>query len=452
MEFVVDNRGKTPPLANSGYEIIETISINGENKFPDYSKVTKYVNRDTYMSWFRKGHPIVGDILISTVGANIGRICIMNENRGCIAQNLIALRAKEVVNSDFLYYLLVSRDIQNNLKALNIGSAQPNLKVPHLLNMDILLPSLYMQEKISNILSSLDKKIQLNTRTNQTLEQIAQAIFKSWFVDFDPVKAKVDVLANGGSQADAERAAMQVISGKTDAELTQMQQTQPDAYKTLEKNTALFPSEMVESELGNVPKGWVIGCIGDIATAKGGYAFKSSQFESKGNPVIKIKNITSAGNIILEDCQCINDQVANVASKFKLSDGDFLMAMTGATVGKIGIYVSDGRCAFVNQRVAKFESKLFNNIPCWYTYNLIRRPDISEKIIGSAQGSAQANISSAGIEQVSIMLPIKELIYLYQSTVSHLYEKWIANHKELLKLQMTRDTLLPKLLSGELEV
>ncbi|MDP9500163.1 restriction endonuclease subunit S [Bisgaard Taxon 45] len=394
------------------------------------------------------------DVLINITGDSVARVALVDKMYlpARVNQHVAILRAvPEILDHRYLKYYLVNLPTQQHLLTLASSGATRNALTKSMLeNLEILLPNINDQRRIADSLEILDNKIQLNTQTNQTLEQIAQAIFKSWFVDFDPVKAKIDAITNGGTHADAERAAMQVISGKTNAELTQMQQTNPDAYKTLEKTAALFPSEMVESELGDVPKGWGIGCIGDIATAKGGYAFKSSQFEQKGNPVIKIKNITSTGNIILEDCQCINDLVANVASKFKLSDGDFLMAMTGATVGKIGIYVSDGRCAFVNQRVAKFESKLFKNIPCWYTYNLIRRSDVSEKIIGSAQGSAQANISSSGIEQVAIMLPIRDLIYLYQSTVSHLYEKWIANHKELLKLKMTRDTLLPKLLSGEL--
>ncbi|MFK3559191.1 restriction endonuclease subunit S [Pasteurella multocida] len=414
----------------------------------------KFISKDMALS-LRKGFAKEGDVLLSHK-ATIGRTALIQSNKFpfiVLTPQVTYYRVKnnKKLNNVYLKNYFDSYAFQSILNQwAGSGSTRAYIGITDQLKLPIVLPPYQEQEKIADILGSFDDKIQLNTQTNQTLEQIAQAIFKSWFVDFDPVKAKIDALANGGTHADAERAAMQIISGKTNAELSQMQQTNLEAYKTLEKTAALFPSEMVESELGEVPKGWGIGCIGDIATAKGGYAFKSSQFEQKGNPVIKIKNITSTGNIILEDCQCINDLVANVASKFKLSDGDFLMAMTGATVGKIGIYVSDGRCAFVNQRVAKFESKLFKNIPCWYTYNLIRRSDVSEKIIGSAQGSAQANISSSGIEQVAIMLPIRDLIYLYQSTVSHLYKKWIANHKELLKLKMTRDTLLPKLLSGEL--
>ncbi|AWB52834.1 TPA: restriction endonuclease subunit S [Pasteurella multocida] len=446
LDALIDYRGKTPTKTGFGIPLITAKVVkNGR-----LEQATEFIAVEDYESWMSRGLPKIGDIVLTTE-APLGEVAQLKDEKVALAQRIVTLRGKDkILQNDFLLYLLQSKNIQEQLEARSSGSTVKGIKQSELRKLTLKIPSFSEQEFISGQLKALDNKIQLNTQINQTLEQIAQAIFKSWFVDFDPVKAKIDILTNGGTHADAERAAMQVISGKTDAELSQMQQTNLEAYKTLEKTAALFPSEMVESELGEVPKGWGIGCIGDIATAKGGYAFKSSQFEQKGNPVIKIKNITSTGNIILEDCQCINDLVANVASKFKLSDGDFLMAMTGATVGKIGIYVSDGRCAFVNQRVAKFESKLFKNIPCWYTYNLIRRSDVSEKIIGSAQGSAQANISSSGIEQVAIMLPIRDLIYLYQSTVSHLYKKWIANHKELLKLKMTRDTLLPKLLSGEL--
>ena len=216
IEFIIDNRGKNPPLSNNGYELIETISINSENKYPDYSKISKFVSKDTYNNWFRKGHPKKGDILISTVGANIGRVSIMNENRGCIAQNLIGLRTdKEKLVPDYLYYFLIKKSTQHTLSSLNIGSAQPSIKVPHLLNILINVPNIQRQEEIANILSSLDEKIELNTQINQTLEQIAQALFKSWFVDFNPVRAKIQALSDGLNLEQAELAAMQAISGKT---------------------------------------------------------------------------------------------------------------------------------------------------------------------------------------------------------------------------------------------
>ncbi|WP_424409488.1 restriction endonuclease subunit S [Pasteurella sp. PK-2025] len=168
------------------------------------------------------------------------------------------------LDKEYLYFLMRSKEYRHHVVSTATGSTVKHTSPSKILSFEFDKPTLEQQKKIAKYLLSFENKIQLNTQTNQTLEQIAQAIFKSWFVDFDPVKAKIEALANGGTLADAEYAAMQVISGKTDAELTQMQQTNPDAYKTLEKTAALFPSEMVESELGEVPKGWGYCKVGDV--------------------------------------------------------------------------------------------------------------------------------------------------------------------------------------------
>ncbi|HHV7111287.1 TPA: restriction endonuclease subunit S, partial [Haemophilus influenzae] len=260
--FIIDNRGKNPPLSDSGYELIETNMISSNNKYPDFDKVTKYVSEDTYNNWFRKGHPKIGDILISTVG-NIGKVAIVNEDKGCIAQNLIGLRVNEKIIAEYLYYFLIKKDTQEQILSLNIGSVQPSIKVPHLLNLEIKIPELLKQKECIQVLSKLDDKIQLNTQINQTLEQIAQALFKSWFVDFDPVRAKVQALSDGMSLEQAELAAMQAISGKTPEELTALSQTQPDRYAELAETAKAFPCEMVEIDGVEVPKGWELSTIGD---------------------------------------------------------------------------------------------------------------------------------------------------------------------------------------------
>ncbi|MFK5131306.1 restriction endonuclease subunit S, partial [Glaesserella parasuis] len=212
---------------------METVSINGSNKYPDYSKITKFVSEETYNTWFRKGHPTSGDILISTVGMNIGDVVIMKSNRGSIAQNLIALRTNNKLNSDYLYYILTSKNIREKIRSLNIGSAQPSLKVPHLLNIEFYLPNIEKQSEISKILNELDEKIEINTQINQTLEQIAQTIFKSWFIDFDPVHAKANARASGQTLEQATQAAMAEISGKNTQELHRLQTANPEQYQQL---------------------------------------------------------------------------------------------------------------------------------------------------------------------------------------------------------------------------
>ena len=186
VEYVVDNRGKSAPVSDKGeYPLIEINAIGGFH--PDYSAIRKYVSGDVYKCWFRAGHPKKNDILLPTVGT-IGIASLMDETEGCIAQNLIALRIKPSVCAEYIYYYLNSDQTKQYLLNLNIGGVQPSIKVPHLLAMPIVLPSYKEQRAIANILLSLDNKIALNNRINHNLEEQAHALYKSWFIDFEPFK------------------------------------------------------------------------------------------------------------------------------------------------------------------------------------------------------------------------------------------------------------------------
>jgi len=363
------------------------------------------------------------DVLINITGDSVARVCLAPKEHlpARVNQHVAIIRVDpKEFDHRYLRYYLTSLKMQSYLLTIASSGATRNALTKSMLeSLEVSKPPLDIQKKIGDVLEQFENKIQLNTQTNQTLEEMAQAIFKSWFVDFDPVKAKMN-----GEQPEGMDAA----------------------------TASLFPEKLVESELGLIPEGWDAGTVGSVTAAKGGYAFKSKQFVDEGNPVIKIKNITSAGTVTTSDCQCVDDDIAKTASRFKLSDGDLLMAMTGATVGKSGIYVSDGRDGYLNQRVARFESKVDSTQPCWFTYNLVNKDSIFEQIVGAAQGSAQPNISSKGIEQVKTVIPTFDLISKYQELVAPLYAKWISNFRENSQLSELRDTLLPKLLSGEIEL
>lgn len=181
---VIDNRGKTPPILNEGFELLEVNAVTEKSRFPNYEMVKKFIGQETYDTWFRAGHIKKGDVIIPTVGT-IGNVAISLENRGSIAQNLVALRFKEQNDSMFLYYLLSTPSFKKQIFNLDIGGVQPSIKVPHLLNSEILIPeSLPEQHEIAAILGSLDDKIELLRKENKTLESIAQTLFKEWFVDF----------------------------------------------------------------------------------------------------------------------------------------------------------------------------------------------------------------------------------------------------------------------------
>lgn len=417
-------KGTTPSkkdggFSESGINYIKAESVGFDGRI-DRSKFA-FISEDVHHK-LKRSQLEVNDILFSMAGVHLGKVALVEEQHvpANTNQALALIRPiTSLVNPLYLLYFLQQREVVHFVNNAISQSAQPNINLKQIGDLEIRLPELAVQNKVVDILSSLDRKLVINTDINQNLENIAQAIFKSWFVDFDPVKAKM----NG---------------------------EQPEGMDA--STASLFPEKLVESELGLIPEGWDAGTVGSVTAAKGGYAFKSKQFVDEGNPVIKIKNITSAGTVTTSDCQCVDDDIAKTASRFKLSDGDLLMAMTGATVGKSGIYVSDGRDGYLNQRVARFESKVDSTQPCWFTYNLVNKDSIFEQIVGAAQGSAQPNISSKGIEQVKTVIPTFDLISKYQELVAPLYAKWISNFRENSQLSELRDTLLPKLLSGEIEL
>ena len=197
----------------------------------------------------------INDVLLSMIGT-VGEVALIEKEPDFVIKNVGLLKNSDSKKARWLYYYLKSPIAQNLIKDRLRGTTQQYIPLGELRNLPILKPN--SEEHLQNTieqLSSLDKKIQLNTQINQTLEQIAQALFKSWFVDFDPVRAKAQTLSDGLSLELAELAAMQAISGKTPEELTALSQTQPDRYAELAETAKAFPCEMAEVKGGEVPKG-----------------------------------------------------------------------------------------------------------------------------------------------------------------------------------------------------
>ncbi|WP_252510676.1 restriction endonuclease subunit S [Acinetobacter bereziniae] len=186
----------------------------------------------------------------------------------CIAHGsteFIVLSAKSKDDEDFVYYLARSPDFRNYaISRMEGTSGRQRVSWQALAEFNLRLPEKSKRKKIGEILKSLDDKIHLNNQINQTLESIAQALFKSWFVDFDPVRAKIAAKQEG---KDSELAAMCIISGKSEDEIQQMPEGD---FAELQATAALFPEEFVVSELGEVPKGWEVSTVGEQVQAVGG--------------------------------------------------------------------------------------------------------------------------------------------------------------------------------------
>lgn len=333
----------------------------------------------------------------------------------------------------FVYYLLKSIDFSQ----FNVGSGVPTLNRNHLSGVLVADTSYSYEKEVSNVIGTLDDKINLNKKINQTLEQMSQTLFKSWFVDFDPV---IDNALDAGNPIPE---ALQ-----TRAELRQKVRNSADFKPLPAEIRSLFPSEFEETEPGWLPKGWKHGNLNDVTKILSGFAFKSKDFGDEGKSVIKIKNINIDKTIDIDHTQKISDIVAKDVKRFQLFDGDILMAMTGATVGKFGILASKNHEEYyLNQRVAKFETDKKA-----YLYCILNQESTERFIINTAQGSAQPNISAKDILSIPLTLPSNEIITIFNTFVDPLFYRMIANTKVSLSLTELRDTLLPKLISGELSL
>lgn len=193
------------------------------------------------------------------------------------------------------------------------------------------------------------------------------------------------------------------------------------------------------------------GCIGDYCSVKSGFAFKSSWWTTNGVKVIKIGSINQ-DNLNLSECSYVDEDKVDKAKDFKVIAGDLLIAMTGATIGKFAMVPYSSDTLLVNQRVGKFF--LGNNpvekLP--FIYCTLKQPDAYYEIVNRGQGSAQPNISASDIMSISCVIPSKEAINKFNKTLQPLFDLIISNQRENQQLSTLRDSLLPKLMSGELDV
>lgn len=349
-------------------------------------------------------------------------------------------KTKTRSDSSYLYYSLLACDFSDVIT----GSAQPQITVSHLSSKAVTwVDDESARSVVADILSGFDRKIDANRRINRTLEAMAQAIFKSWFVDFDPVKAKI---AAKKEDRDPLRAAMSAISGKSDTELDTLP---PEQYDQLAATAVLFPDEMGESELGEIPRGWSVGTLSDFASFQNGYAFKTKDWTDSGHPVVKIGNV-KPGIIDLSGCSFVAHETVNGLDRFALKRGDLLVGMTGY-VGETGLVPALDSVAYLNQRVGRIST--VNGVSdIGYSFCLVRDPAYKAYAESKAHGSAQANVSGKDLMDYQAVVPEAGVLKLFNAQVGKIINALLSYHEECQSLAALRDTLLPKLLSGELSV
>lgn len=330
----------------------------------------------------------------------------------------------------FIYYLLKNIDFET----FNVGSGVPTLNRNHLSGILIKDLGIENEKRIAKILGDLDDKIHLNTQTNQTLEQIAQALYKSWFVDFEPTRAKAAVLAAGGSAADAETAAMAALSGQTPAALAALARQNPARHQQLATLAAAFPSALVSIDgYGEVPQGWEVKKVGDIAKIVKGKKPKNV-YPSQENNLLPHILVAALGGRYVEFCKIEKMAISEIT--------DTLVLMDGSASGKVAI----GHHGVVGSTLAKME---LSNRKYWailHQFLKMKERDIQDNTTGTSIPHAD----KARINNYSLIVCDGFILDYYNQLFENTLFQSIHNRKQNHLLENIRDTLLPKLLSGEL--
>lgn len=402
LSFVVDNRGRTCPTASTGLPLIATNCISNEHLFPTKENV-RYVDSETYTNWFRS-HPKPGDIIFVLKGAP-GRCALVPDPVDfCIAQDMVAVRADhEKIDPQYLFAALRSPLIQESIDRMHVGTMIPHFKKGDFNKLLIPIPDRSTQEFIGSVHMALVEKIELNRRMNETLEAMARAIFKDWFVDFGPTRAKMEGRAP---------------------------YLAPDIW-------SLFPDRLDEE---GKPEGWSMKPLDQVADFLNGLALQ--KYPANGGaslPVIKIAQLRAA-SVASADLAS-----TEIPKDYIVENGDVLFSWSGSLLHRVW---TAGRGA-LNQHLFKVTSKQF---PKWFFFHWIAEHMPSFQATAASKATTMGHIQRHHLTQAATVIGTPAVMKAADAAVAPIFDRQIANDLESRTLAATRDLLLPKLMSGEVRV
>ncbi|MBT8609547.1 restriction endonuclease subunit S [Polynucleobacter paneuropaeus] len=404
-EKVADGTHDSPKATESGKLLVTSKNIKNSRltletayfiSLKDFDEINK---RSKVDKW---------DLLLTMIGT-VGEVCVvLDESPDFAIKNVGLLKTSNELKSKWLYYYLRSSEGKQALNERQKGTTQAYLALGEIRNLPIpIYKDSSLTYKAVKILDSLDKKIDLLNEINQTLESIAQAIFKSWFADFDPVHAKQQGVECTG----------------------------------IDKATAdLFPNSFVESELGLIPKDWEVKSLDEIATYLNGLALQ--KFPPKNNewlPVIKIAQLRKG------DADGADKAGAYIKSEYIIKDGDVLFSWSGT----LEVEIWCGGLGALNQHLFKVSSKNYSK---WFYYYWTKYHLEAFRQIAAGKATTMGHIQRAHLKEAKVLIPPDNLLDAMNHIFSPLVSKIISNAVEAKTLGLTRDTLLPRLISGKLDL
>ncbi len=392
---------------------IITVEHLGDNRIM-HSNLPRVSEKDRLR--LRKYWMQQGDIVFSRVGSVDRSAYVHKQEDGWLfSGRCLRVRVRDTnLDSRFLSFFFGLESVKEHIRQIAVGATMPSLNTSLLSNIKIVVPPISEQRAIAHILGSLDDKIELNRRMNQTLEAMARAIFKSWFVDFDPVRAKAEGRPTG----------------------------LPDDIATL------FPDKFENSELGEIPKGWKVKPIGQSVKCVGGStpSTKNAAFWDGGKtPFVTPKDMSSLTSpVILDTSRHITDAGVDKISSGRLPIGTVILS-SRAPIGylaitEVPVSLNQGVIAMICNK----------NLPNHYV--LYWTETNMETIKSNAGGTTFAEISKRNFRPIPVVDPQKLVLDAFVQQVELLHKQVVLNLQDSNTLASLRDILLPKLVSGELRV
>lgn len=388
--------------------LIATNCVRNEALYPSYENV-RYVSRETYESWFR-GHPEPGDIIFVNKGTP-GRVCLVPDPVDfVVAQDMVAVRANPAkVYPHYLLAALRSAEVQERIKQMHVGTMIPHFKRGDFERLLIPVPTrTRYQEFIGDVYFALSRKIEENRRKNHTLEATAAALFRSWFVDFDPVVAKAEGRRGTGVPPKVQE---------------------------------LLPNRLAEVEGATIPLGWHAAAFGDIA--KSHRDFVAPRDIDSSLPYIGMDNMPRC-SIALDAWE--TDSTLD-SSKARYRRGDVLFGKLRPYFHKVGIAPNDGVCST--------EILVLRPIhPEYYGLLVMMASSVEfvEYASAAAEGTRMPRVSWDYLARYPVVLPPLPVACEFTAMVQPMFDRIVGNVHENRTLAALRDTLLPQLLSGAIRL
>lgn len=399
---VIDSLHKTPSYVDVGYPMVRVTDVKqGQLDLTKTFRVTK----ETYLEFSRKYKPTRGDIIVTRVGSYgiFGRVF---DTTFCLGQNTAAIVPKNI-SEDYLYAVLNSAYVNAQVESLVVGSTQKTLSLKAIKELRIPRLSNQQEKIIAEIAVNIDNRITLLRETNSTLEAIAQALFKSWFVDFDPVRANAEGrLAEGVDEATA----------------------------------ALFPDAFDETELGQVPKGWNVESLDKTSSYLNGLALQKFPPTGQGDlPVIKIAQLRKG------DTAGADLAASSIKPEYIIKNGDVLFSWSGS----LEVDIWCGGNGALNQHLFKVTSSRFEK---WFYYLWTKHHLASFRQIAESKATTMGHIQRAHLSMAKVVVPTDAIIAIANQLFTPLVERIVENTLQANTLSNLRDTLLPRLISGQLRI